>query len=84
MCQSFSDLFVLQALDYLEEMTMAPFAAFDHVSKDKSSSSKCSAVLYTTPQHICFEKRLDLANIPLLYALASRSSVHPFPDSLHI
>ena len=26
-------------------------------------------MLYTTPQHICFEKRLDPANIPLQYAL---------------
>ena len=44
MCQSFSDLFVLQALDYLEEMTMAPFAAFGHVPKTNlvlSSAVQC-------------------------------------------
>ena len=42
MCQS--DLFVLQALDYLEEMTMAPFAAFDHVPETNlvlSSAVQC-------------------------------------------
>ena len=48
MCQSFSDLFVLQALDYL-----APFAAFDHVPKTNLVLSSANIPLRYALDRMC-------------------------------